>query len=156
MLFDDVEELDFAGPLEVFGVAGRIAGGVHVWTLSKDGQPIRARYGLRVSPDHSFTSCPTLDLLIVPGGRGAREQAQSDEATLRFVRERALEAQVASVCTVALILAAAGLLNGRAATTHWSALDLLRASPAVRVVDNVRFVHVDDITTSEGVSAASI
>ncbi len=153
LLFNDVEELDFAGPLEVFGVAARIASGIHVWTVSKDGEPIRGRYGLRVSPDYSFKSCPPLDLLIVPGGKGAREHAQSDETILGFVRELAPHGQVASVCTGALILAAAGLLNGRTATTHWSALDLLRAFPTVHVAEKVRFVYGDDIATSAGVSA---
>lgn len=153
LLFDDVEELDFAGPLEVFGVAARIAGGIEVCTVSKDGSRVRCRYGLRVSPEYSFTACPPLDLLIVPGGKGAREHARSDEDTLGFVREHATRSPVASVCTGALILAAAGLLNNRTATTHWSALDLLRAYPTVRVVENVRFVYDDDIATSAGVSA---
>ncbi len=152
LLFEDVEELDFAGPLEVFGVAARIAGGIDVHTVSKDGKDLRCRYGLQVHPDHSFDTCPPLDLLIVPGGRGAREHARYDEPTLAFIRRHAERAQVASVCTGALVLAAAGILQGRQATTHWSSLDLLRAYPEVQVVDEVRFVYGPDVATSAGVS----
>ncbi len=153
LLFNDVEELDFAGPLEVFGVAARIAGGIDVCTVSKTGDLIRCRYGLHVQPDHSFANCPELDLLIVPGGKGAREDARYDEDTLEFVRGHARRAPIASICTGALVLAEAGLLQGRKATTHWSAIDLLRAYPEVRVLDDVRFVHEDDVATSAGVSA---
>ena len=69
LLFDDVEELDFAGPWEVFGIASGLKN-LKVLTVSKDGKSIQCRYGLKVQPDYSFTSCPRLDLLIVPGGHG--------------------------------------------------------------------------------------
>ncbi len=153
LLFNDVEELDFAGPLEVFGMAARITGGITVCTVSKDGTIVRCRYGLRVSPDHSFESCPPLDLLVIPGGKGAREHASNDATILEFVRQHAARARLMSVCTGALVLAAAGLLQNREATTHWSAIELLKASPLVRVVDSVRFTYANDIATSAGVSA---
>lgn len=153
LLFDDVEELDFVGPLEVFGMASRLAGGLEVITISKLGQRVRGRYGLRMQPDYSFSSCPPLDILIVPGGRGAREVAMYDEETLAFLRRHADHAPVASICTGALILAEAGLLRGRKATTHWSALDLLRHYPGVQVMGGVRFVRDNDVATSAGVSA---
>lgn len=89
LLFNDVEELDFAGPLEVFGVAARIAGEIQVHTISKNGEPVRCRYGLRVHPDQSFATSPQLDLLIVPGGKGARESERYDSATLEFIRDHA-------------------------------------------------------------------
>jgi transcriptional regulator GlxA family with amidase domain len=153
LLFDDVEELDFVGPLEVFGVLGRLKGGIDTVTLSKNGKQIRGRYGLRVSPDFSLTDCPHLDLLIVPGGKGAREQVRYDEETISFVRARATDTMVASVCTGALVLAEAGILDGKKATTHWSALDTLRKYSKVQVVEGVRFVRDGNVTTSAGISA---
>jgi len=78
LLFDEVEELDFVGPLEVFGVTSKLVQSLVILTLSKDGKPITGRYGLKVQPDHSFTDCPTLDLLIVPGGKGARERGREE------------------------------------------------------------------------------
>lgn len=153
MVFDDAEELDFAGPLEVFGIAARLTGGITVCTVSKAGTMVRCRYGLRVTPDYGFGSCPPLDLLVIPGGKGAREQASKDDATLAFIRRHASRARVMSVCTGALVLAAAGLLDGREATTHWSAIDLLRSTPSVRVVEGARFIYADDVATSAGVSA---
>jgi transcriptional regulator GlxA family with amidase domain len=153
LLFDDVEELDFVGPLEVFGILGRLKGGIDTVTLSKNGKQIRGRYGLRVLPDFSLTDCPHLDLLIVPGGKGAREQVRYDEETISFVRARATGTIVASVCTGALVLDEAGILDGKKATTHWSALDTLRKYSKVQVVEGVRFVRDGNVTTSAGISA---
>lgn len=153
LIFDDVEELDFVGPLEVFGVAARLSGSLQVVTISHDGGPIRARYGLQVTPDCSFETCPRLDLLVVPGGRGARERVRFDEGTLAFVRDHADRAPIASVCTGSLILAAAGLLRGRRATTHQTALELLRRYPGVRVVNGARFTRDGTVATSGGISA---
>lgn len=153
LVFDDVEELDFVGPLEVFGIAARIAGDLELVTLSKNGNPIRARYGLRVQPDQGLATCPPLDLLVVPGGKGAREVARYDAEILSFIRAHARRAETASVCTGALVLAEAGVLNGRRATTHWSELDGLRHYPEVTVQDHVRFVRDGPVATSAGVSA---
>jgi transcriptional regulator GlxA family with amidase domain len=153
LVFDDVEELDFVGPLEVFGVASRLDGGIEIILLAKDGKRVRGRYGLKVQPDHSISNCPSLDLLVVPGGKGAREQARFDPEILSFVRAHAGRMPIASVCTGALILAEAGLLKGRKATTHWSALDTLRQYPEVDVKEGVRFVRDGSIATSAGISA---
>jgi transcriptional regulator GlxA family with amidase domain len=114
--------------------------------------PVRCRYGLRVLPDCSLAEAPPLDLLVVPGGLGARTHARENGAILDFVR--AQHGFVASVCTGALILAAAGVLDGVRATTHHNALQLLREYPAIDVQGGVRFImHDDRIATSEGVSA---
>jgi len=153
LLFDDVEELDFVGPLEVFGVLSRLKGGTDTVTISKNGKQIRGRYGLSVSPDFSLTECPNLDLLIVPGGKGASEQVRYDEETLAFVRARAAGTMIASVCTGALVLAQAGILDGKKATTHWAALDALRQYSKVQVVEGVRFVRDGNVATSAGISA---
>jgi transcriptional regulator GlxA family with amidase domain len=153
LVFDEVEELDFVGPLEVFGVASRLKGGIGIVTLSKNGRQIRGRYGLRIQPDCSFADCPRLDLLIVPGGKGAREQVRHDEESIAFVTAHASRGSIASVCTGALVLAAAGILDGKKATTHWAALDMLRQYPKVHVVEGARFVRDGNVTTSAGISA---
>lgn len=153
LLFDEVEELDFVGPLEVFGVTSRLVQSLNVLTVSKDGRPIRGRYGLRVQPDHSFTNCPSLDLLMIPGGKGAREHARYDQEILAFVKAHASKQPIASVCTGALVLAEAGILTGRKATTHHSALDMLRQYADVHVLEGARFVLDDRVATSAGISA---
>ena len=153
LVFEEVEELDFVGPLEVFGIASGLVESLTVVTISKDGQPLKARYGLKVQPDHGFSNCPSLDLLIVPGGKGAREYARYDKETLNFLRAHASNRTIASVCTGALVLAEAGILNGKRATTHHSLIDDLRKYGNVRVVENVRFVFEEGVATSAGISA---
>jgi transcriptional regulator GlxA family with amidase domain len=153
LLFDDAEELDFVGPLEVFGVASSLVESLSVVTVSKDGRAIQGRYGLRVQPNFRIANCPPLDLLIVPGGKGARERARYDKETIAFVKAHASKQPVVSICTGALVLAEAGLLTGRKATTHHSALDMLRQYADVRVVEEVRFVLEDGVATSAGISA---
>ncbi len=153
LLFDDVQELDFVGPLEVFGIASTLVESMGVLTVSKDGRPVRGRYGLRVQPDYAFNNCPPLDLLIVPGGKGARLHARNDKETLDFVKAHAVKRPIASVCTGALVLAEAGLLNGKRATTHHSAIDTLRQYAQVKVVEGARFVFEDGVSTSAGISA---
>ena len=153
LLFNDVEELDFVGPLEVFGIASKLVESLAVTTVSKDGRSIRARYGLQVQPDHGFDSCPALDLLIVPGGRGARLGAAKDKETIAFVKAHAATKPVASVCTGAIVLAEAGLLNGKKATTHHTAIEMLRQYPEVTVVEGARFVLGERVATSAGISA---
>ena len=151
IVFDDVEELDFVGPLEVFGVAGRLGADCRPLLIAEGPGMIACRYGLRLEPHATFRTCPRLDLLIVPGGPGARTHARENLAILDFVRRH--ESSVASVCTGALVLASAGLLQGRRATTHYSALDLLRAYEGVTVESNVRMIFDDPIATSAGISA---
>jgi transcriptional regulator GlxA family with amidase domain len=152
LLFDDVEELDFAGPWEVFGIASRMKD-IKVMTVSKDGNAVHCRYGLRVQPYHDFANCPRLDLLIVPGGRGAREKARYDAETIAFIKNHASQGATASVCTGALVLAQAGLLDGKRATTHASEMDGLRKYPNVQVVENERFILEGNVATSAGISA---
>jgi transcriptional regulator GlxA family with amidase domain len=153
LLFDEAEELDFVGPLEVFGVASRFVQSIGVLTVSKDGRPIQGRYGLSVQPDCSIASCPQLELLVVPGGKGAREHARYDKDIIAFVKTHASKRQIASVCTGALVLAEAGILKGRRATTHHSALETLRQYPDVHVLEGARFVIENQVATSAGISA---
>lgn len=152
LLFDDVEELDFAGPWEVFGIASGLKN-LKVLTVSKDGTSVQCRYGLKVQPDYSLANCPKLDLLIVPGGRGARVNVRYDKETIAYIQKHASQAATASVCTGAIVLAHAGLLDGKKATAHASALGLLREYPKVHVVENERFIFEGNIATSAGIGA---
>jgi transcriptional regulator GlxA family with amidase domain len=156
VLFDDVEELDAVGPWEVLAYWTRShpEDGYRVLTLSREGTAVRCAKGLVVLPDASFAAAPPLEVLVYPGGQGTRTQLH-DEARLAWVREqRARVPLMTSVCTGSLVFAAAGLLAGRAATTHWRALDLLASLDAtIDVRRDERFVDDGDVITSAGVSA---
>jgi len=151
LVFDDVEELDFIGPLEVFGMAARLGADCTTTLIAAHDGEVRGSYGLRFTPAHTIESCPPVDLLIVPGGYGARTHAREDPAILEFLRQR--KGPVASVCTGALILASAGLLRGRTATTHYSAFDLLRAEGGIDVIEGARMTIGERVCTSAGISA---
>jgi transcriptional regulator GlxA family with amidase domain len=167
LLFDGVQSLDVTGPLEVFSAAGRVldsrghapdgqaTAGYKITTLSSDGARLRTSSGLEIVPDGSFTDRPEqLDTLIVPGGRGSRA-AGVDERLLAWVRETSASARrTASVCTGAFVLAAAGLLDGRRATTHWSAAKrLAQMHPNIDVDPDPIFIRDGDLWTSAGVTA---
>ena len=153
LLFDGAEELDFAGPLEVFGVASQLKpDSIHVFTLAASDREIQCINGLKVRPQYTFQSCPNFDILVVPGGQGSRREMKNAD-TLAFVRKAAGSCElVTSVCTGALILASAGLLDGKRATTHWAALEELERFPKV-IVDHQRFIHEGKVVTSGGISA---
>lgn len=151
LIFDDVEELDFAGPYEVFGMAARFGADCRLLLIAEERKEIRCRYGLRVLPDAALHDTPPLGILIVPGGLGARTHARANPKILNFVRQQG--GMVASVCTGALILASAGILDGLTATTHHRSLDLLRQHPNIAVRDQARFIIHDRVATSAGVSA---
>jgi transcriptional regulator GlxA family with amidase domain len=150
LVFDDVEELDFVGPLEVFGMASR-ALDVKVLTVAETSKEVHCHCGLRVVPSCSFRDCPPLDLLIVPGGPGARNHARLSPRVLQFVRKQ--QGFVAAVCTGALVLAAAGLLKNENATTHHNRFDMLREYEGVAVQEGVRMLIGERVATSAGVSA---
>ncbi|MEO8503074.1 MAG: DJ-1/PfpI family protein [Acidobacteriota bacterium] len=163
LIFDDVEVLDFAGPFEVFsrvrlepGVESRrgdASAPFEVFTVARERRPIHASGGLEIVPRHDFSSAPAIDILLVPGGFGTRGLL-NDAPTLDWIRTVAADAEtVTSVCTGALLLAQAGLLRGRRATTHWAALDLLESLNAgVEVERNQRVVD-DGVISSAGVAA---
>jgi len=157
LAFDDMEVLDFAGPYEVFNVAGEL-GEDHpfsVFSVGVTGAPAVGRGGFTVQPTYALDDAPPCDVLVVPGGAGTRALLE-DERLLAWLRERAAEVELLlSVCTGALLLGAAGLLEGRSATTHHDAFDELAAlSPTTQVMRGQRFVRSDERTvTSAGVSA---
>ncbi|GAA3400682.1 DJ-1/PfpI family protein [Paenibacillus hodogayensis] len=160
LLFDDVEVLDFAGPFEVFAVTALNRGQADEWkpfevtTISESGHLVTARNGLKVTPDYNFHTAPSYDLLVIPGGMGTRREIDN-AVLLDWIRKRFEEVQwMTSVCTGALLLAKAGLLDGKHATTHWASLERMRTEyPEVTVVDGVKFVDEDRIVTSAGISA---
>lgn len=158
LLFDDVEVLDFAGPYEVFSVAtNRVA--PHkpfaVKTISQTGEMVTARNGLKVYPDFSFANAPHFDIVVVPGGPGARESEMQNVKLIAWIQNRMDDVQImSSVCTGALLLAKAGLLNGKRATTHWGSYARLESEfPRVLLQRNVKFVDEGVIVTSGGISA---
>jgi transcriptional regulator GlxA family with amidase domain len=157
VLFDGAEELDWAGPWEVLSYWSRTRpeDQVEVFTVARDNsRPIECAKGLKVLADHSWESAPEIDVLIYPGGLGTRAHLGDEEVRswLRSVHERARV--TTSVCTGALVLADAGLLKGRAATTHWENFDeLLGIDGSIEARPDARFVDEGDVITAAGVSA---
>ncbi len=161
LLYEGVQSLDVTGPLEVFAGADaalRARGegpGYEVRTIARSSEPVRSSSGLTLLPDGPLPRrTESIDTLIVPGGSG-REHAIADPALVRWVAGApACCRRVASVCTGSFLLAAAGLLEGRRATTHWAyARELAREHPEVEVDADPIFVRDGDIWTSAGVTA---
>jgi transcriptional regulator GlxA family with amidase domain len=155
-IFDEVEVLDFAGPFEVFSVANLVGGGSlrNVYTVAMGKGPVLARNGLSVNPHYAVDEAPKPDLFIIPGGLGTRPLVNRDDV-ISWIRKTADNAEkVLSVCTGALLLAKAGLLDGLTATTHHGAFDLLaQLAPNTKIARNERFVDNGKIITSAGISA---
>lgn len=147
LLFPGITQLDLTGPYEVF-IKFPDAKVRLIW---KSPDPVTAGGGMQILPDTSFTDCPQLDLVCVPGGAGMNPLLNDDE-TLGFIRSQAKGARyVTSVCTGALVLGAAGLLKGKRATTHWMSHDMLSAFGAIAVSE--RYVIDGNIVTGGGVTA---
>jgi transcriptional regulator GlxA family with amidase domain len=151
LLFDDAEELDFAGPFEVFTMARRE--GDRVVTIAEGEGPVRGAKGLRVLPDHRLEDAPELDVLLVPGGQGTRREAENP-VLLEWIRKRAARCSwVTSVCTGSLLIHAAGLAAGKRITTHWAFVETLRQRGGAEVLERVRYVRDGNLVTAAGVSA---
>jgi transcriptional regulator GlxA family with amidase domain len=150
-----VEVLDFAGPYEVFTCASRVAaaGAVPGPHHRRQRAPVRARAGLVLHPEATFADCGPVEVLIVPGGVVHAELARPE--VIAWIAGMAREAELtASVCTGALLLAAAGLLDGREATTHWEDVAELQTGwPQVTVRAERRWVDCGEVVTSAGISA---
>ena len=153
VIFDDVEELDFVGPWEVFTTAAKVAEQGEVKLIAQRGDPVRCAKGMRVLPDHTFADAPPLDVVLVPGGQGTRREATNPVLLewLRAASERAT--WITSVCTGALLLYEAGLARGKRVTTHWAHVEELRAKNTPITLTPQRYVDEGSIMTASGVSA---
>jgi transcriptional regulator GlxA family with amidase domain len=163
LIFNEVEVLDFSGPYEVFSRTRTIKGSdsrrntdsapFNPFTIAMDKNLIVATGGLKVIPDYSLDNSPKIDILVIPGGYGTRPLLNNEDL-LNWIIKISKEVNiVSSICTGALLLAKAGLLDGKRATTHWGAIEALKSiSNSINVITNKRIVD-DGIITSAGVSS---
>ena len=156
LIFDDVEILDFCGPYEVFGVTGtgNDSQPFNVYTVAEHSKPILARNQLSINPQYTIANCPPSDILLVPGGFGTRREMHN-LVLIDWIRQCFEHSELLlSVCTGALLLAKAGLLENLAATTHHLAIDLLKeVAPNTEIRAGDRFVDNGKIILSAGISA---
>jgi transcriptional regulator GlxA family with amidase domain len=161
LVFDEVEVLDFCGPFEVFSTTRleearrrEEPSPYEVKLVAEKRDIVVASGGLKVMPDHTLEDCPPVDVLVVPGGWGTRREI-GNKRLLSWIAEASRGAEtLASVCTGSLLLGAAGLLDGRRATTHWNALGVLRDTfPSIEVVEDQHVVEDGHVLTSAGISA---
>ena len=154
-IFDEVEVLDFAGPFEIFSVTGcqnDAEPPFNVYTVAQTQHAVVARNKLSINPHYSIDNCPPPDILVVPGGFGARRE-MNNSVLIEWIRQQAARVElVSSVCTGALVLAKAGLLDGLTATTHFGAYELLQEiAPKTSVQRGERYVDngtVHELTNS--------
>ena len=147
IVFPNMDQCDFTGPFEALS---RVPNSTFM-TLWKDKAPVRDMAGMQLLADTTLAEAPQLDVLLVPGGHG-QEALMHDDEVLDFIRRQATNARyVFSVCTGALICGAAGLLRGKRATTHWTAMEVLPLYGAIasdeRVVIDGKFVSAGGVTS---------
>lgn len=153
LVFEGVEELDFVGPWEVFGLALRDAPERCVHLLAQSTAPVRCAKGLLVTPDHALEEAPALDVLVVPGGRGVRRELHN-QALLDWIAAQAERVSwMTSVCTGAGLLVQSGVARNRRVTTHHAWVDELRALAPCEVVEDVRYVRDGQLLTAAGIAA---
>ena len=152
LLFPDAEELDFVGPFEVLSFVNKVLpDSSRVLFIAETADAVRAYNGMRVLPDTTLSACPQLDILVVPGGQG-RRKAMKNPAILEFIKQQEPSARhITSVCTGSFVLAEAGLLTGKKATTYHQYYDDL-AAYNIEVVKN-KVVPQGKIITAGGVSS---
>ena len=148
LMFDGVQIIDYAAPYEVFSQVG-----FNIYTVSKDGQAVKASQGLKSQVDHSYASAPQADIVVVPGGDV--HGIERDAATLAWVRKQAAGADhVMSVCTGSFILGHSGLLDGGSATTFHRSFDTMQKEfPKVKIVRDQRWVDAGKVVTSSGLAS---
>ena len=160
-LYNEIEVLDFAGPFEVFSTASRVSSRIsedsenlfNVFTVAEDQKSILARGGLKITPTHSISNHPEINLLIIPGGIVTDELEKNH--IVSWILNTSNSADITgSVCTGAFLLAKAGLLKSKRATTHWEDIDdLISMLPDIKIKKNVRWVDEGKIVTAAGISA---
>jgi transcriptional regulator GlxA family with amidase domain len=162
LIFEGVEVLDFCGPFEVFATTelsdsdpfDDATRPFRVFTIAEQAGVVKCTGGLLVQPHFTIEDHPPLDILVVPGGYGTRREVNNPRLLDWIAAQDRSTELTTSVCTGAFLLAARGLLDNMAATTHWASIERLRtAHPAVTVHDDVRYVDSGRIVTSAGVSA---
>ena len=160
LIFDDVEELDFVGPWEVWNMVNTVSQFrgeedlFRVRLISPDGQQIKASKGMRVLADAAIADVDRLDIICVPGGQGARPLLKQADVLdwVRSISERAT--WVTSVCTGAFVLSKAGLTQGKRLATYWAAFqEFEQLGLSGTLVPHVRYVRDGNLLTSAGVSA---
>ena len=160
-MFENIEVLDFCGPFEVFSATRLLEENrceepspFEVLLVAEKNFTVITTGGMKVIPDFTFQACPKLDILVVPGGWGTRSEIYNP-VMLDWLRNRSSEVEtLASVCTGAMLLGFAGLLDGHHATTHWRSLDWMRESfPSVTVEYDQNVVDDGRVVTSAGISA---
>jgi transcriptional regulator GlxA family with amidase domain len=158
LVVDGVYNSELMAPYDVlhhtvFHTAGRDGGpGIEVFTVSPDGRPVTTFEGLHLTPHHSFETAPPLDILVVPSTEGSMGRDLENRRLIDWVRETAESARyVMSLCDGAFVLAEAGLLHGRSATTFPGDYEAFAARfPKVKLRVNVSFVHDGALLTSQG------
>ncbi len=155
-IFDGAEELDFVGPWEVLAMWAQSwpEDGVEVFTVARDAGLVTCAKGMRVMADHSWTTAPTIDVLVYPGGEGMRSHIGDRDIHGWLEGRQAGGTLMTSVYTGSLVFADAGILNGRPATTHWESVDALAVlGTDIQVLADERFVDSGNVITASGVSA---
>lgn len=154
MVYENVEILDFTGPLEVFADASNDEGQLcRVYTVAITGNPIKAQGILQVTPNYSLANAPAPDVIVIPGGH-SDPVAKNPEVQKWLKKYSNGKTTFMSVCTGAFVLAGSGLLDGKSATSHYCCRkSLAEEYPKVKVVNEVRFVDNGNVITTEGISA---
>jgi transcriptional regulator GlxA family with amidase domain len=161
LIFDEVEVLDFCGPFEVFSVTRlneekrrEELSPFNIFLVAEVRAPVVTTGGMKVLPDYDLDSCPVVDVLVVPGGWGTIKEMKN-ERLVKWIADRAGQLEtLTSVCTGALLLGKAGLLDGKRATTHWRFLDWMQELfPNTTVEKQLHFVEDGSLFTSAGISA---
>jgi transcriptional regulator GlxA family with amidase domain len=158
LLYDGFDELDGIAPFEVLRTAEEYGADIHTVLVGADGAgTVTASHGTRIQVEGGVSE--TADMVLVPGGswnsrgeHGAWAEAQRGEVPARIAAAHGRGVRIASVCTGAMLVATAGILDGRPATTHHTAIEDLRAT-AARVIDGARVVDDGDIMTAAGITS---
>lgn len=152
-LFQEVAALDFAGPYEVFALSNMLKNNGKVVTIAETTDSIICANGMQVIPQFNFDTAPALDVVLIPGANDLNSALQSEATQLWIQQQAKIVRYTAAVCTGALLLKNAGLLDGKRATTHWQLIDELKQGGKVTVLEDMRYVRDGNIVTAQGISA---